>query len=66
MSYWKIAWRNITQRALASSLTGLSMALGVALMVLVLVIHEVDNSRTMRRVTTSSSAGARGARTRSC
>jgi putative ABC transport system permease protein len=41
MSYWKIAWRNITQRALASSLTGLSMALGVALMVLVLVIHEV-------------------------
>jgi putative ABC transport system permease protein len=41
MSYWKIAWRNIEQRALASSLTGLSMALGVALMVLVLVIHEV-------------------------
>lgn len=41
MSFWKIAWRNIEQRALASSLTGLSMALGVALMVLVLVIHEV-------------------------
>lgn len=41
MSYWKIAWRNIRDRALASSLTGLSMALGVALMVLVLVIHEV-------------------------
>jgi putative ABC transport system permease protein len=41
MSYWKIAWRNMQQRALASSLTGLSMALGVALMVLVLVIHEV-------------------------
>jgi putative ABC transport system permease protein len=41
MSYWKIAWRNIEQRLLASSLTGLSMALGVALMVLVLVIHEV-------------------------
>jgi putative ABC transport system permease protein len=41
MSYWKIAWRNIEQRALASSLTGLSMALGVALMVLVLVVHEV-------------------------
>jgi putative ABC transport system permease protein len=41
MSFWKIAWRNMEQRALASSLTGLSMALGVALMVLVLVIHEV-------------------------
>ena len=41
MSYCKIAWRNMQQRALASSLTGLSMALGVALMVLVLVIHEV-------------------------
>jgi len=41
MSFWKIAWRNIEQRALASSLTGLSMALGVALMVLVLVINEV-------------------------
>lgn len=41
MSYWKIAWRNIVERALASSLTGLSMALGVALMVLVLVIHQV-------------------------
>jgi putative ABC transport system permease protein len=41
MSYWKIAWRNMQERALASSLTGLSMALGVALMVLVLVIHDV-------------------------
>lgn len=41
MSFWRIAWRNIEQRALASSLTGLSMALGVALLVLVLVIHEV-------------------------
>ncbi len=41
MSFWKIAWRNMQQRALASSLTGLSMALGVALMILVIVIHEV-------------------------
>lgn len=41
MSFWKIAWRNILQRALASSLTGLSMALGVALMVLVIVIYDV-------------------------
>ena len=41
MSFWKIAWRNMQQRALASSLTGLSMALGVALMILVIVIHDV-------------------------
>ncbi|MCH2115868.1 MAG: ABC transporter permease [Pirellulales bacterium] len=41
MSFWKIAWRNMQQRALASSLTGLSMALGVALMILVIVIHVV-------------------------
>lgn len=41
MSYWKIAWRNIQQRALASSLTGLSMALGVAAMASVIVIHSV-------------------------
>ncbi|MCH8840953.1 MAG: ABC transporter permease [Planctomycetes bacterium] len=41
MSFLKIAWRNIEQRALASSLTGLSMALGVALMILVIVIHNV-------------------------
>lgn len=41
MSFLKIAWRNIEQRALASSLTGLSMALGVMLMILVIVIHSV-------------------------
>jgi putative ABC transport system permease protein len=41
MSFWKIAWRNIWQRALASSLTGLSMALGVAAMIAVIVIHSV-------------------------
>jgi putative ABC transport system permease protein len=41
MPFWKIAWRNIEQRALASSLTALSMALGVAVMICVLVIHSV-------------------------
>lgn len=41
MSFWKIAWRNMQQRALASSLTCLSMALGVALMILVIIIHKV-------------------------
>ncbi len=38
MSLWKIAWRSIQQRALASGLTAFSMALGVALVVAVLVI----------------------------
>ena len=41
MSFWKIAWRNMQQRALASSLTALSMALGVAVMIAVIVIHSV-------------------------
>jgi putative ABC transport system permease protein len=38
MSLWKIAWRSIQQRRLASSLTAVSMGLGVALVVAVLVI----------------------------
>ena len=37
MSLWKIAWRSIQQRLLASMLTGLSVALGVTLVVAVLV-----------------------------
>ena len=41
MSFWKIAWRNIEQRSLASSLTALSMALGVAVMIAVIVIYGV-------------------------
>ena len=41
MSLWKIAWRSIQQRSLASSLTAISMALGVSLVVAVLVIHAV-------------------------
>jgi putative ABC transport system permease protein len=43
MSLWKIAWRSIQQRALASSLTGVSMALGIMLVVAVLVVHGVIN-----------------------
>jgi putative ABC transport system permease protein len=38
MSLWKIAWRSIQQRLLASTLTAVSMALGVALVIAVLVI----------------------------
>jgi len=41
MPLWKIAWRNMTQRKLSSFLTGLSMALGVALVVAVLVVYGV-------------------------
>src|ERR1051325_2533881 len=41
MSLWKIAWRSIQQRALASTLTAISMALGITLVVAVLVIHGV-------------------------
>lgn len=41
MSLWKIAWRSIQQRKLASALTALSMALGVALVVTVIVVYEV-------------------------
>jgi len=48
MSLWKIAWRSIQQRSLASGLTALSMALGVALVVAVLVIYGVL-SQSFRR-----------------
>lgn len=41
MSLWKIAWRSIQRRGLASLLTALSMALGVMLVVGVLLIHGV-------------------------
>ncbi len=41
MSLWKIAWRSIQHRALASSLTAFSMSLGVALIVTVIVIYGV-------------------------
>jgi len=48
MSLWKIAWRSIQERALASGLTALSLALGVALVVTVLVVHHVVD-RSFRR-----------------
>ncbi len=41
MSLLRIAWRSIQQRALASALTAFTVALGVALVVAVLVIHGV-------------------------
>lgn len=41
MNYFTIAWRSMRERALASTLTGLSMALGVAAVICVIVIHSV-------------------------
>ena len=41
MSLWKIAWRSIQQRGVASVLTMFSMALGVMLVVAVLLVHGV-------------------------
>lgn len=41
MNYLSIAWRNMCERPIASILTGLSMALGVAAVIVVLVIHRV-------------------------
>jgi putative ABC transport system permease protein len=41
MSLLMIAWKSLRQRALSSSLTALSVALGVGLMVTVIVLHGV-------------------------
>lgn len=41
MSLWKVAWRSILQRSLVSMLTVVSMGLGVALVVAVLVVYGV-------------------------
>ncbi len=41
MNFLTIAWRNMADRRLASFLTGLSMALGVASVVCVIVIHRI-------------------------
>ncbi len=41
MSLWMIAWRSIGYRRLASGLTAFSMSLGVALVVMIIVIHGV-------------------------
>jgi len=48
MSLWNIAWQNIRERALSSTLTALSISLGVALVVAVLAIHSTID-RAFRR-----------------
>ncbi len=45
MSLWKIAWRSIRQRGLASVLTTLSMALGVMLVVSVLLLYGIVSTQ---------------------
>ncbi|MGV2341575.1 MAG UNVERIFIED_CONTAM: ABC transporter permease [Planctomycetaceae bacterium] len=49
MNLLTIAWKSLRQRRLASSLTALSIALGVMLMVLVLVIFGAVNSAFTQR-----------------
>ncbi len=48
MSLWKIAYRSIQQRLVASALTAVSMALGVALVVAVLVMYSVVDASFRR------------------
>lgn len=48
MSLWNIAWQSIRERSLSSLLTALSIGLGVALVVAVLVIHSAID-RAFRR-----------------
>jgi putative ABC transport system permease protein len=56
-----IAWKSIRQRGLASSLTALSVALGVMLMVTVLVIHGILQSTfSQRAINYDIIAGAKG------
>jgi putative ABC transport system permease protein len=64
MSLWRIAWRSIEQRGLASTLTGMSMALGVMLVVAVLVIHGVINESFMNNSSLGYNVlvGAKGGR----
>jgi putative ABC transport system permease protein len=64
MSLWKIALRSIQQRALASTLTSVSMGLGVALVVAVLVIHSVvaDSFRNSAGLGYDMIVGAKGSK----
>lgn len=64
MSLWKIAWRSIQQRGLASALTSLSMALGVMLVVAVLLIMGIvsDSFRNNSSLGYNMIVGAKGGR----
>ncbi len=62
MSLFRIAWRSIQQRGLASWLTSISMALGVMLVVAVLSIHGVvsDSFRNNASLGYNMIIGAKG------
>lgn len=62
MSVWLIAWKSIRQRGLASGLTALSMAIGVALVVMVLAIYGVvaENFKSGSSMGYNMIIGARG------
>lgn len=61
MNLFSIAWKNIRQRLLSSSLTSLSLALGVMLMISVLVIHGiVDRMFSQRSIGYSLIVGPKG------
>ena len=61
MNIATIAWKNLCQRSLASSLTALSVALGVMLMVAVLVIYGILQSTfSQRTINYDLIVGAKG------
>jgi putative ABC transport system permease protein len=64
MSLWKIAWRSIQRRGVASALTSLSMALGVAMIVAVLLIMGVvsESFRSNSSLGYNMIVGAKGGR----
>ncbi|HEX3998364.1 MAG TPA: ABC transporter permease [Pirellulales bacterium] len=64
MSLWKIAWRSIQQRSLASSLTAVSMGLGVMMVVAVLVAGSVvhNSFATGNQLGFNVVVGAKGGR----
>ena len=61
MNLFSIAWKSVKQRKLASSLTALSVALGVMLMVVVLVIAgAIDGVFNQRSIAYDLIVGAKG------
>ena len=61
MNLISIAWKSLKQRRLASCLTAFSIALGVMLMVLVLVIFgAVDSAFTQRSIAYDLIVGPKG------
>ena len=64
MNLFMIAWRSMQQRWFASSLTGLSMALGVTLIVTVVTIHGIVTAQFQNNATLgyNTIVGAKGGR----